>query len=66
MFKRKATPLAAEGATYPVTSEALNEAEDGAIEDVGDDAAVTELLLAPTGGQHLSCGIITMSICDTL
>lgn len=31
--------------TDPVAGEALHQAEDGAVEDVGDHAAVTELLL---------------------
>lgn len=43
--------------THPVTSEALHEAEDGAVEDVGDDAAVA-LLLPPAaaGAQDLGWG----------
>lgn len=43
--------------TYPVTGETLHEAEDGAVEDVGDDAAVALLLPPPAAGaRHLGWG----------
>lgn len=49
-------PLCSPGA-YPVTGETLHEAEDGAVEDVGDDAAVVLLLPPPAAGaRHLGWG----------
>lgn len=49
-------PLCSPGA-YPVTGETLHEAEDGAVEDVGDDAAVALLLPPPAAGaRHLGWG----------
>lgn len=37
--------------THPVTGETLHEAEDGAVEDVRDDAAVALLLPPPAAGD---------------
>lgn len=40
------------GVTHPVAGQALNRADDGAVENVGDDAAVFPLPLALRGSKH--------------
>lgn len=42
--------------THPVARQTLNQTQDGAVEDVGDDAAVARLLLLPGAHDDLSCG----------